>query len=181
MACVCLHITRSCHLRGDCTIVQRVGCSIFRFHSSRFYLPRFPTFSKLSIYLLSRFQRHSMATINGDTGVPDRTDVSQLSFHEQYAATQIRNNVGEIQNDIPALVRTVPYSYVHLSRLANVAQPEASPNSLTAINDSLFDGEDLDPEFKVLVTCYSVYMLRSRCSLPHRLLALVQLDSSLGS
>ena len=30
-------------------------------------------------------------------------------------------------------------------------QPKADDHSLTAIKDSLYDGEDLDPEFKVLV------------------------------
>lgn len=51
-----------------------------------------------------------MATemVNGESGMPQREDIDQLSFHEQFAAMQIRENIAEIQDGIAALVRYPP-------------------------------------------------------------------------
>lgn len=62
-----------------------------------------------------------MATVNGPTTTPDRPDLNQLSYHEQYAQMQIRNNLGEIQNDIPALVSTKSQVFVEREVLTYTA------------------------------------------------------------
>jgi hypothetical protein len=64
-----------------------------------------------------------MATAKGDTTIPNRTDPNDLSFHEQWAAFQIRQNIGSIQNDIPALVSEHTL-FVRLMIVLTVASPK---------------------------------------------------------